>query len=325
MYHDGKTIQSDKKDKNNGAVPGNEFVFQQIVESVKRIRYPLYCGKNVMELPLYFALGMSFKENLKNFFSQYLKLLNDNKVESEAIRIVEELTNNLLITIDNYLNGKLYSAYTSFSKAMETIKGILPIKTIEKGIFYRMRAEGGLTEKKDFFHIPFDRIHLSKSERFSIEGYPCLYLGYSKRVCEIEISSGSLAKFTLKEPLKDILDLTLGQSERRKDISEINLVKVYPLIASCYIVPFYSTLQGKECRPDKSFFREEYIISQLLTLYLKEESVANGIIYYSVKDPNLDTQGRDDKDLRNLVLFTNNNQAGELYDKALFDKFDIIL
>ena len=176
---------------------------------------------------------------------------------------------------------------------------------------------------EDFYHLPFDKIHLSKSERFSIEGYPCLYLGYSKRVCEIEISSGSLAQFFLKETLNRILDLTLGQGEGKKDISEINLVKVYPLIASCYIVPFYSTIQEKECRPSKSFFREEYIIPQLLTLYLKEEDIADGIIYYSVKDPNLDTQGKGENDFRNLVLFTNReNNTGEIFDSELINKFD---
>ena len=142
----------------------------------------------------------------------------------------------------------------------------------------------------------------------------------------MEISSGSLANFSLKEPLNNILDLTLGQGDEKKDILEIDLVKVYPLIASCYIVPFYSVIQEKECRPDKAFFREEYIIPQLLTLYLKEEGIANGIIYYSVKDPNLDLRGRGEKDFRNLVLFTNReNNTNEMFDNELIDKFEITL
>ncbi len=301
-------------------------IFQQLVNSVRRIRYPIYSGKNVMELPLYFALGKSFEDNYKNYSSQYLKLLSDNNVDNETIKIVEDLTRELRNIVIEYLNGKVESAYTSFKDAMEIIKGILPVKTIHNRTFYRMRADGGITDKKEFYHLPFDKIHLSKSERFSIEGYPCLYLGYSKRVCEMEISSGSLARFALKEPLNNILDLTLGQGDGKKDILEIDLVKVYPLIASCYIVPFYSVIQEKECRPDKTFFREEYIIPQLLTLYLKEEGIANGIIYYSVKDPNLDLQGRGEKDFRNLVLFTNrDNNTSEKYDIELISKFEITL
>lgn len=324
MDKKANSVQPRKAEVPNGKVANNGCIFQQLVDSVRRIRYPLHSGKNVMELPLYFALGMSFIENYRCFSTQYLKLLNDNDVEIEVIRIVEELTNKLLETVDNYLNGKVASSYKSFSKAMEPIKDILPIKNVVNMTFYRMRSEGGLKDKKDFWHIPFDKIHLSKSERFSIEGYPCLYLGYSKRVCELEITNGSLAKFVQKKPVEQILDLTIGQGDRKEDILGIDLVKVYPLIASCYIVPFYSALQGKECRPITSFFREEYIIPQLLTLYLKEEGLANGIIYYSVKDPNLDIHGNGENDLRNLVLFTNyKNITDEMYDKELMDYFDI--
>lgn len=304
----------------------NNCIFQQLVNSVRRIKYPIYSGKNVMELPLYFALGKSFNDNYENFSSQYLNLLSDNNVDNETIGIVEKLTKVFKNSVNEYLNGKVESSYSSFKGSMELIKEILPVKTIYNRTFYRMRADGGITDKKDFYHLPFDKIHLSKSERFSIKGYPCLYLGYSKRVCEMEISNGSLAKFVLKEPLNNILDLTLGQGDGKNDIQEIDLVKVYPLIASCYIVPFYSIIQEKECRPDKSFFREEYIIPQLLTLYLKEEGIANGIIYYSVKDPNLDPQGRGEKDFRNLVLFTDReNNTNEMFDNKLIDKFEITL
>ena len=304
----------------------NECIFQQMVNSVRRIRYPINSGKNVMELPLYFSLGKSFEDNYENFSSQYLKLLSDNNVDNVTIGVVEKLTDELRKTVNEYLNGKIVSAYSTFKDAIEPIKEILPVKTVQEGTFYRMRAYAGITDKKEFYHLPFDKIHLSRSERFSIEGYPCLYLGYSKRVCEVEISSGSLAKFVLRKSLTHILDLTLGQGNGKKDISEIDLVKVYPLIASCYIVPFYSTIQEKECRPDKSFFREEYIIPQLLTLYLKEEGIANGIIYYSVKDSNLDLQGKGEKDFRNLVLFTNRGKMlDDVYDNELIDKFIITL
>lgn len=315
-----------KQGAKNEPTPQSICIFQQLVNSARRLVFPLNSGKNVMELPLYFTLGKSFKDNYDNFSSQYLKLLNDNAVDNDTIEVVKKLVENLWETIDKYLNGKVGSAYSLFKDAIEPIKDILPIKPLQNGIFYRMRAEEGLIDIKEFYHLPFNKIHLSKSERFSIEGYPCLYLGYSKHVCEIEISNGSLAKFVLNEPLNRILDLTLGQGEGKKDIPEIDLVKVYPLIASCYIVPFYSVIQEKECRPKNSFFREEYIIPQLLTLYLKEESIANGIIYYSVKDSNLDPQGSGEKDYRNLVLFTNrNSNTNEMYDNELIGKFDITL
>ena len=282
-----------------------------------------------MELPLYFTIGKTFFENYDNFSSQYIEILKETNVDVGTIRFVKRLTTKLRETVEKYLNGEVESAFTLFKKAMKLLEEnpmILPIKTIEERTFYRMRAEDGITDEKEFYHVPFDKSYLSRNERFSIDGYPCLYLGYSKRVCEIEVTSGTLAKFTLKEPIKRILDLTLGQGEGKKDISEIQLVKVFPLIASCYIVPFYSTLQKKECRPDKSFFHEEYIIPQLLTQYLKEEGIANGIIYYSVKDPNLKPYVKSEEDFRNLVLFTNRDiNTGEKYDNELIGKFEITL
>lgn len=279
-----------------------------------------------MELPLYFNHEKTFEESFVNFSSQYLKLLEDNKIDDATIKVVKKLTESIREIVVMYLNGKVISSYNSFKKAVKPITNVLSKKTIQKGSFYRMRSEGGITATKEFYHIPYHKVYLSKNERFSIDGYPCLYLGYSKRVCEMEISNGSLAKFVLKEPLNNILDLTLGQGDGNKDISEINLIKVYPLIASCYIVPFYCTIQEKECRPKNTFFREEYIIPQLLTLYLKEEKIADGIIYYSIKDPSLDPQGKGEKDYRNLVLFTNRgNKSDEIYDNILMEKFDITI
>ena len=317
-----KTIKVDMGNNH----PTNTHIFQQLINSAKCQAYPLLSGKNVMELPLFFALGKSFIDNFDNFTSQYLNNLKGNDVDSDTVNLVESLMQNIRKTINEYLNGKLASAYSTFKDVMKPIKDILPIKTVQSGTFYRMRAEGGLADTKEFLHLPFDKIYLSKSERFSIEGYPCLYLGYSKHVCEIEIASGSIAKYKLKGSLDKILDLTLGQGEGKRDISEEDLVKVYPLIASCYIVPFYSIIQEKECRPNKSFFREEYIIPQFLTLYLKEEGLANGIIYYSVKEPNLDLQCRGEKDYRNIVLFTNREKyINKIYDRDLIEKFDITL
>ena len=210
--------KTNKVDTRN-AHTSNKRVFQQLINSAKCQAYPLYSGKNVMELPLYFAFGKSFNDNFDNFTSQYLENLKGNDVDSDTVNLVDDFIKNLRTTIIEYLNGKLATAYSTFKDSMEPIKEILPVKTVQSGTFYRMRAEGGISEKNEYYHLPFDKIHLSKSERFSIEGYPCLYLGYSKHVCEIEISSGSLAKFTLKKPLYNILDLTLGQGDGDNDIS----------------------------------------------------------------------------------------------------------
>ena len=66
----------------------NELIFRQLVNSARSTKYLLNSGKNVMELPLYYALGKSFLDNFDNFSSQYLKLLKDNNVNNDIFEFV---------------------------------------------------------------------------------------------------------------------------------------------------------------------------------------------------------------------------------------------
>lgn len=298
--------------------------FAQLISAMKNCKYLLSSGKYVLELPLYFVNGKTFLTCYKEFLNLYEDLLQDEKVGEEIFNTVANLNKGLCNTIDEYLKGDIMSSYNIFCNTMNPIKGILPRRTINQGVFYRMRSDTELFDPIDFWHIPFNKRYLSQSERFSIEGYPILYLGYSKRVCELEISGGSLAKFNLLDSIENVLDLTLGQGEGQHLISDEDLMKTFPLIASCYVVPFYSILKQKEIKLKGVSFREEYIIPQFLTMYIRKELKANGIIYYSVKDPNLQTYGIGEDDLRNLALYTKHVE-GEMYDEQLMKKFLITI
>lgn len=78
-------------------------------------------------------------------------------MDNDTIGIVEELTKELRDTVDEYLNGKVKSAYSSFKSAIELIKEILPVKPIHNRTFYRMRADGGITDEKEFYHLPLTK------------------------------------------------------------------------------------------------------------------------------------------------------------------------
>ena len=300
--------------------------FNQLCDAANKSSYYLLSsGKNVMELPMYSALGKSVVSSYREIYEKYETLLQNESVNKDIVDAVKKLNKGLLATIQIYNNGNAFSAYRTFKKTICSIISLLPvIPSIDEGVFYRMRSDTGLSDKKELWHIPFNMTYLSKSERFSIAGYPILYLGYSKRVCKLEISEGTLAKFVLHEPLYKILDLTLGQGEGKRFVLDEELMIVFPLIASCYVVPFYSVQQEQECKPKAVFFREEYIIPQFLTMYMKETKMANGIIYYSVKDPNLDVYGKGENDLRNIALYTSRGNR-TTHDKVLMNKFEIEL
>ena len=312
------------KSKISTNIDNNEaHIFELLVkEAQNNTSFLLRSKKDVMHLPLYIALGVSVIEGYEEFYEKYIALLKSKNVNKDVIKDVEKLCNGLQRTVREYLRGNVPLSYSIFKKCISSVIRILPFISIKDGVFYRMRADSGLTDEKEFWHIPFDKAYLSKSERFSIGGYPILYLGCSKHVCEIEISCGTLAEFTCVKEIDKVLDLTLGQGEGKKLISEIDLVKIYPLIASCYAVPFYSTFIEKECKPKGVSFREEYIIPQLLTVLMRNKYKANGICYYSVKDPNLNPSGDKKNDFRNVALYTS-RVSGRKHDKSLMNKFVI--
>ncbi len=63
---------------------------------------------------------------------------------------------------------------------------------------YRVRcSDSELSERKDMFHIPFHLRHLVGTQRYSIAGLPCLYLGTSIYVCWQEMGKPDLNKMYL--------------------------------------------------------------------------------------------------------------------------------
>ena len=198
------------------------------------------------------------------------------------------------------------------------IKGF-PNKDVENNIvFYRMRKELDLKEERQFYHLPKSMRYKCNSERFSIAGYPCFYVGYSKNDCYVEISkTGSMIGMSLNDDKSlKVFDLTFSEEQQSGDGLK-DYLKAFPLIASCYVV----TMNCVEA--DSAKFREEYVIPQMLTSYLKNKGKYDGICYYSVRNENLDTLGRDENDYRNLVLFTDlsSSNASDDYDMELMKKF----
>ena len=202
-------------------------------------------GRDILWFPLQVPLNVSMYDFLNDIFSKYYILLCqqefDNEIPLEIKQQVKDVSNDILQILTIHKKGDIIKAYEKFDSLMQINYMDLPTKNLEKGYtFYRMRGnEYSLNDKKQFYHLPFKLRHLCKSYRFSIAGYPCLYLGYSKNVCFVEISpNGSMCGIELrKEELKDlkILDLTFPIENQGID-NVLKFIKAWPLVASCYIV-----------------------------------------------------------------------------------------
>ncbi len=288
----------------------------------KHSEYNSYNGRDILWFPLQVPQNKTMRDFLQNIFENYHNLLNCNifNIKQDVKDFVYGVYNSLLDILQTYERGNILKAHMDFEIMMKTyFEATLPTKYLESNhTFYRMRAnEHNLREKKEFYNLPSALRHKCASYRFSIAGYPCLYLGYSRNVCFTEISQkGSMCGLTLKQELSNhikILDLTFAKDQSENQ-NVMNFIKAWPLIASCYIV-----MANEQINRD-SKFREEYIIPQMLTAYLKHNTDYAGICYYSTRNENLKTDGHGEDDYRNIILFTKDFDR-DGYDMDLINKF----
>ena len=157
---------------------------------------------------------------------------------------------------------------------------------------YRMRSSA--EEKLDrggIFHVPFEKRHEVATQRFSIPGLPCLYLGGSLFTCWREFRRASLetmhvASFVLDdgETLK-VVDLAhrpawLAQRFSAHAIDAFGdggidffaaHVLLWPLMAACTIRVLHQ----------RKPFIPEYIIPQMLLQWVRSHADLDGIRCFS--------------------------------------------
>ena len=189
--------------------------------------------------------------------------------------------NEFINVINLFQSGKLALASSKFYDLFcSNIKGMRVNKIPQDTCLYRMRA--GTTAYDEFIteyemsHIPFELNHLVSNERYSISGFPSLYLGTSAYVCweELHRPNFEYTNTPLFKTKKDVyvLDLT-----NQKYYSFTNHLFSDCLILACSIPVAY---------PDAPF-KPEYIIPQMLLQSLvqyintSDENVIFGIKYSS--------------------------------------------
>ena len=287
--------------------------YKKLVELAERA-YRTKNGKAVLWLPVQVPQNTSVVEMLEDLYEKYISLIHKHThIDTNYVSII---CKTIIRVLKCYLTGDVIKSYKMFSQMMNVQINNIPFKDVETDVlFYRMRKDMDLTDTKEFYHLPITKREICSAERFSIAGYPCLYLGYSKNDCYVEVSkTGSMIALSLNDGhLIKVLDLTFSKEQEKGESLE-EYLKAFPLIAACYVV-----LTNK-VNSDEAKFREEYVIPQMLTSYLKHNGYFNGICYYSVRNENLHPLGRNEEDYRNLVLFPDLKTTND-YDKEFMNKF----
>ena len=283
--------------------------------------------------------GKAFHLLLKEELNEYLKEINKLKWKGITQNLENDLTFEKFIDIGskicNNINNAIYDTRNGMpNKAYEKIKTILLTPELEKYLydiieskekkFNRLReikrAKTSISE--DIVkHCPFDEVHKLGNFRFSLSGYPCLYLGSSIDVCKKEIGfkeneSYYQGTFEIKGGQRIKLLNICPFDNNGKINNPLRFLLLYPLYLSC--------LARKQ--HNKGTFHEEYIIPQLLLLYIRLHNTKkrnaqehiDGIRYLSTHYE----KGKNILDMMNYVFpVTQIKDNG--YDEDLMGKFEI--
>lgn len=254
---------------------------------------------------------------LEDIFKEYQQELD--KVEFNIIDVninknrVKRICEIIIESIKCQLNGNSI-------EAISTVEKLFKEKDIGDDLFscilekeesnhftkqlYRGRIGEDIFELSEIFHVPFNKRQYVATERYSIPGYPCLYLSGSIYGCWLELNKPHInnfyvSRYEVKEKLK-VLDLSLLPREiisgnlgdgneylkrfsngESVAISEIiqKYIYTWPIICACsFIIDEKNRL-----------FKSEYVLPQLLLQVIRnvtDESDKihfDGIKYFSVK------------------------------------------
>ena len=255
---------------------------------------------------------------------EYIIINRNNKVEiSKIFQSIEKMHNVIQSCIAKYMCGNITKANVYFNNQWKKANIITYNELYRSHLFYRMRSkkEGEQNfEAPDLLHIPLNKRDLIKNQRFSINGFPCLYLSTSLYQCWEELRRPNLRNLyatgiMFTEDLK-LFDLRLIRKIKTTKQLEAFLQRL-PLILACSI----------KVKDDKGIFIPEYIISQsVLHTIIDKTNGIDGILYSSMRKDydyyNADGNIMDYDRNENIVIpaklvVENNGEKKDLRDNLL--------
>ncbi|MDD3416173.1 MAG: hypothetical protein PHY47_19595 [Lachnospiraceae bacterium] len=219
--------------------------------------------------------------------------------------ILNEEMDMIIEAIDNYYNGEIDRSLKLILETVEVLKNNKYIcspfnqsgaftnfscnKLISQVDLYKARIAKNIDieNKYSMFHIPFNMREIITTQRFSIPGVPCVYLGKTIYTSWMELDKPADSDFYVSRARVNddisIFNLAVNfdhicewanAKELEIDIDNerflIDYTRVWLLsLASSYVVKQYNRN-----------FKSEYIIPQLLMLSLKKMGIP-AIAYYS--------------------------------------------
>lgn len=211
---------------------------------------------------------------------------------SLAQNCINEVVDELLKSDYIVANVNEHYALKNFEKHnLSDDSEFLKNKKVE---FYRARISKEHTSFSpiEMYHIPFNKRGIIDTQRFSIPGLPCIYLGSSSYVCWAELDKpidnefcvsrveldDDIKLFNLATNIQKIFVYTRTEKEDLKNYS-IDLENLIDDYLALWQLTIATSFKVNE---ENRKFKSEYIIPQLIMLSLKNKDI-DGVAYYSKK------------------------------------------
>ena len=227
---------------------------------------------------------------LEMVFEKYNNLLNDyclasclSETQQDKIKLIE---NRIIECLKDYFRGCLMGALNEIQCLLQDLKSAEGnnLTILNKGeIWYRGRIkEEGLSlyNRKEMFHIPEYLREKVNSQRYSFNGYPCLYLGKTIWACWEELNEPHLddvcfSAFKLTQDIR-LLNLSIPSVASLKLWPSDGIPKLLislPIMIACSV----KTLN------ENANFKSEYVIPQMMMAELINWHWYDGYIFSSTK------------------------------------------
>lgn len=291
-----------------------------------------------------FVIAEKYKEEERAFFDNYIRLNGSEFPKSKQQKVMAALSDirhsieqnfKLISEIFSYHeSADLKDAQIAFDTLMENIKNDLFIGTIDDTIridsggkhfyssfrfsqgnrFFRVRPTESYSDMisdnaDELFHIPISKRQHASNERFSLAGFPSLYLSTMLPLAWQE--TGYPAKYYYSEyQYEHSYNKTTGERDFDEEMQFISLyspneinfwgtsvkysnfdlwlevlvryLKTYPLVLACSFV----NLNGS------TPYKQEYIIPQMLMQWiLRNSDKVQGVTYFSCLETSAITDG----------------------------------
>ncbi|PHD80609.1 hypothetical protein [Bacillus toyonensis] len=302
----------------------NEFSLADFAEDAKKIIslrnwvlevlpiIDLY--KEVGKLPLT-RENYDFVEYLEDCFSTYISGLESiysatlaAVIKKQDLRHVKNLCEGIICSLQEYYKGFPSKAFKEFHRVLINNVSIPNhfnhIKTLQKfdnEFLYKMRVgTDHVFTSEEMFHIPLELRGIVSTNRYSIPGLPCIYLGSSPLTCWEELNkpdlntvqtsvfkSDDISYIDLSTPPVVFIDKIIkkfydyGTIMKKglfaKELNEpnevISYLIIWPLMAACSV----------RVKNTTDTFKPEYIIPQLLLQFIRYDGFFDGVSYFSTK------------------------------------------